>query len=65
MTATERPAGTTVNNCRTCQYLDAAACQYAGNGYQLGAVARLREKHAPECPDPRGGATDEQCGGVV
>ncbi len=63
--AAERLPGVTVNDCRTCQYLDAVACQYAGNTAQLATVARLRDKHAPECLDPRGGGTDGQCGSVA
>lgn len=53
--ADERPPGATVNDCRVCQYLDAMACRYVEISTQMATVVWLREKHAGECPDPRGG----------
>ncbi|GAB2698709.1 hypothetical protein GCM10010442_15510 [Kitasatospora kifunensis] len=54
--APERPAGTTVNDCGRCQYLDAFASQHVGNAAQMASVVRLRTAHALECAHPRGGS---------
>lgn len=59
MTTPDRPAGT-AGDCDSCQYLDAMACTYAGNAHQVAAIVRLRDAHAPTCPNPRGGDPGRQ-----